>query len=253
MSTHSMIGIERAAGDDGVRPVTGIYCHFDGYLSHVGRLLATHYTAPEKIEALMALGCLSSLGAELGEAHDFNAPPKGVCNAYGRDGGERDVAAREYPSRDAFACEEFNYLFSDGQWFVLEPSLGAPLGISTRAWEPLSEAVAQNHRARSLEALRETLFSPGCGLFLEAFDAHGDDFVAVLRGRTLCGYVIRRGPPVLTMGAPCPGGVTFSREKLGFWIVGFDMAHPSVSDASVAQVKTHACTLAEWLRRPEVV
>jgi len=68
MSTRSYIGIQ-----DG-ETITAIYCHFDGYPSAVGQELSDHYTDPEKVRALVALGDLSVLGAELGKQQDFDAP-----------------------------------------------------------------------------------------------------------------------------------------------------------------------------------
>jgi hypothetical protein len=56
MSTRSRIAIENQDGS-----VKSIYCHFDGYLSGVGRLLKEYYTTQAKVEALIELGDISSL------------------------------------------------------------------------------------------------------------------------------------------------------------------------------------------------
>jgi hypothetical protein len=131
--------------DDG--SITGIYCHFDGYLSYVGRILAEHYTDAAKVDALMALGDLSALGEEIGEKHDFRNCPKGQCNAYGRDRGERNVDARTFETMRAFADDyEYAYLFVDGAWTVSAPYASPPL-----AWFPLSEAVAIDAARRAAE------------------------------------------------------------------------------------------------------
>ena len=88
MATRSSISIRN---EDGT--YTGIYAHWDGYLSNNGRILEQHYTNEEKIRQLMALGSLSSLRPEIGERQDFNQPTsKDWCLAYGRDRGEDDVA-----------------------------------------------------------------------------------------------------------------------------------------------------------------
>ncbi len=42
--------------------ISAIYCHWDGYLSGVGKLLLDHYTNPDDITRLMGLGDLSWLG-----------------------------------------------------------------------------------------------------------------------------------------------------------------------------------------------
>ena len=56
MSTRSRIAIENQNGT-----VTSIYCHFDGYLSGVGKKLFEHYDR-EKTEKLIELGDISALG-----------------------------------------------------------------------------------------------------------------------------------------------------------------------------------------------
>jgi len=56
MSTHCAI---IAPANDGFY---GIYCHFDGYEDGVGLTLKTHYTDPEKVNKLIDLGDISSLG-----------------------------------------------------------------------------------------------------------------------------------------------------------------------------------------------
>lgn len=88
MGSRSNIGILEPNGS-----VTYIYCHWDGYVSHHGPILRDHYTTERKVRALIALGSISSLGAELGEKHAFDGPHDGVCNVYGRDRGESDVDA----------------------------------------------------------------------------------------------------------------------------------------------------------------
>lgn len=57
MATRSNIG---ARQEDGTIRV--IYCHWDGYPEGVGATLAEHYTESAKIDALLNLGDLSTLG-----------------------------------------------------------------------------------------------------------------------------------------------------------------------------------------------
>lgn len=113
MGTRSTIAIQN---EDGT--VTGIYCHWDGYLSHNGRILQDHYTDEAKVRELIALGDLSSLGENIGTKHDFDNAPRGECNAYGRDRGEKNVDAETRIGEGAFD-QEFNYLFVPGKgWRV---------------------------------------------------------------------------------------------------------------------------------------
>lgn len=60
MSTRSHIGLLNEDGS-----VREIYCHFDG--DSVGQVLNEHFACIAKINALLDLGNLSSIGAEIGE------------------------------------------------------------------------------------------------------------------------------------------------------------------------------------------
>lgn len=70
----------------------GIYCHHDGYLDHVGRILNTFYRDPQMVSKLIALGGISSLGKFIGDKIDFDKSHeekyKDQCVAYHRDRGE---------------------------------------------------------------------------------------------------------------------------------------------------------------------
>jgi hypothetical protein len=57
MATRSNIAIENQD-----RTVSSIYCHFDGYIDEVGKTLYENYNTREKMEQLIALGDISSLG-----------------------------------------------------------------------------------------------------------------------------------------------------------------------------------------------
>lgn len=133
MSTRSNIGI---LNEDGT--VNYIYCHFDGYLEHNGRILNKHYTTESKVRMLMELGDLSILGEIIGEKQDFSDRIKGCCLAYGRDRGESGTEARtcsyaEY-SRDYF--EEYIYLFTPGKGWEWR---------NTGYWVGLSESLVRNN------------------------------------------------------------------------------------------------------------
>ena len=62
MSTRSRIGIEMPDGK-----IKSIYCHWDGYPSGVGVKLYRWYKDRKKIEKLMELGDISSLGEDYDE------------------------------------------------------------------------------------------------------------------------------------------------------------------------------------------
>lgn len=122
MATRSKIGYLDLNGT-----IRSIYCHWDGYPQHVGRMLLTHYNHPSKIEPLIALGHLSSLGSKLGEKHPFSWHDGNIsameheklygdwCCAYGRDRGESNTQANHHNSMMDFerceAGEEYLYLW----------------------------------------------------------------------------------------------------------------------------------------------
>lgn len=116
MSTRSTIGVENPDGS-----VISIYCHFDGYPEHHVPILTEAYATEERARALVALGDLSSLGRELGEKHDFNCRPEGVCNAYGRDRGESGTephVSANMKEFETWADHDYTYLFKDGSWLA---------------------------------------------------------------------------------------------------------------------------------------
>lgn len=109
MATRSIIG--KVNGDGTIR---FIYCHWDGYPEYNGKLLFEHYNTPESVEALLALGDLSSLDKDLAS-----------CEAYGRDRGEMDTEAQTIDKDELInAAEitgaEYAYIFEGGVWFVYD-------------------------------------------------------------------------------------------------------------------------------------
>ena len=116
MATRSAIGIRNE--DD---TISSVYCHWDGYPSHNGRILREYYTTRQKVNKLISLGDLSILGALIGEYNDFQNPREGFCLFYGRDRGENGVGHRTACSPEEFmdqhsSCDYF-YLYENGTWF----------------------------------------------------------------------------------------------------------------------------------------
>jgi hypothetical protein len=108
MATRSFIGKIYQGG------ITGVYCHFDGYPGGVGAALQRHYTDPLKVDALLELGSLSSLGLSIEQTV-----------AYARDRGEPLADPLFYGSEEALTlgCREigmqYAYVFDSGQWTTL--------------------------------------------------------------------------------------------------------------------------------------
>lgn len=140
MGTRSDIIVSRADGK-----WARIYCHWDGYPDNNGKILQEHYNSQEQAEALVALGDLSSLGPEIGKKHDFewrmSKEMRGneksikfqqldkMCNAYGRDRGEKDVDAKVFDTLQAAwpgsnTGTEYTYVWTTGKWFVGDPDKG---------------------------------------------------------------------------------------------------------------------------------
>ena len=112
MATRSAIGYKLPTGE-----VRGIYSHWDGYVEHNGKILIESYTDAAKIAAMVELGDLSALAAEIED-----------CVYYGRDKGESDVATQTYNDVDDFVTHyadgcEFMYLWNGNEWIVTQGNL----------------------------------------------------------------------------------------------------------------------------------
>lgn len=124
MATRSAIGIKH--GDR----IKAVYCHWDGYVEHVGAVLNVYYQDSVRLNKLISMGDLSGIGADIGEVHDFGARaeylPDGAatqCTFYTRDRGE-DAPFKSFDNEAEFVdhyescgCEYF-YLYDHGVWYV---------------------------------------------------------------------------------------------------------------------------------------
>jgi hypothetical protein len=125
MATRSTIALEYADGT-----VDQVYCHWDGYLDHNGKILQQHWRDPYKVQKMMELGDLSSLSMEIGEQQDFDdRSHEDWCKFYGRDRGEEGVTARRFGSFEDYVAnhqfEEFEYILrTDGEWWVCKYGSG---------------------------------------------------------------------------------------------------------------------------------
>ncbi len=125
MATRSNIAYKTAAGK-----IRSVYCHWDGYPEHNGEMLRRHYTDQAKVEALVGLGSISSLGEEIGEKHPFDKnyeqPELALTDnwtlAYHRDRGEDWAYTSPQTFEDAVdwveGMEEFAYLWNGQDWLV---------------------------------------------------------------------------------------------------------------------------------------
>ena len=147
METRSTIALEFADGT-----VHQVYCHWDGYLEHNGKILQEHNSDPGNLQELIDLGDLSSLRPEIGVKHPFNsfevkmplaehdALYGEMCTFYARDRGEICPAQKfkdyaDYVENHAY--QEYEYILRqvNGQavWFVADHG---------DLYEPLEDALA---------------------------------------------------------------------------------------------------------------
>ena len=119
MSTRSYIA--KQVGPDQYRT---IFCHFDGYLDHVGAMLAGHYDTEEMVDKLLDVGDVDALYPQLypdpDQPHDHWNKQQDVTVAYGRDYGELESEAT-VKTMDELEQEsgyiEFTYIFAeDKRW-----------------------------------------------------------------------------------------------------------------------------------------
>lgn len=116
-----------------VEPKTGkvhaVYCHWDGYVRHNGKILVEHYNNLKSARALVALGDISFLDKRIapraGEEHSFENRAPDTTVFYGRDRGETGVNGNVYDNEIEYfggpdkTFIEYLYLFKDGEWYVL--------------------------------------------------------------------------------------------------------------------------------------
>jgi hypothetical protein len=155
MATRSTIALEFADGTVGQ-----VYCHWDGYLSHNGKILLNHYMDPFKLRELIDLGSVSSLGADIGDKHPFDNPHRfdtpeylaykeqygDMCKFYGRDRGEDSTNAHYFKDFADYVqnhqYEEYEYILrTDGVWYVDQGN----------GFEPLMEAYIEVLRQENEE------------------------------------------------------------------------------------------------------
>lgn len=119
MATRSTIVLKTKEGN-----YKSIYCHFDGYLSHNGKILYNNYNTYEKVEELISLGALSTLAENIrpseGTVHNFENRQDNVCVFFHRDRQEDLDIFETSDFQEIFdGMEEYLYLFEDGKWKYL--------------------------------------------------------------------------------------------------------------------------------------
>lgn len=136
MSTHCLICRKNAD-----KSYDYIYCHWDGYLDYAGDMLLKHYNTKERVDSLIALGDLSSIGKKLNpttDSHSFTNPEPDVCVAYGRDRHEDNTGPHHCDTIDLDA-EAYVYLYEDGEWYTAVSRYAKP-----SEWRKLSDVITEH-------------------------------------------------------------------------------------------------------------
>lgn len=149
MGTRSRIGVMH--GD----VIKSVYCHWDGYLEHNGKILQQHYDSA-KANNLVALGDVSSLRSEIGEEHPFSRFDTDISDEaydklygnmttfYGRDRDEQDCSWKvshsfaEFLQEVEYCGAEYYYIIKDGVWYCGTVHRGTDM---TGILVPLAEAL----------------------------------------------------------------------------------------------------------------
>jgi hypothetical protein len=67
MSTRCLIAYQKESGE-----VESVYCHFDGYISGVGKMLVEHYGSETKIQKLISGGDFRSLQENISDIEYYD-------------------------------------------------------------------------------------------------------------------------------------------------------------------------------------
>lgn len=101
-----------------------VYCHYDGYVNHNGKMLVTHYNSQELAEKLVAGGGMSSLDklCDAVEGHSFTTPMEGYTVYYCRDRGEElDIIVQDH--LHGIPREDYNYMWDGEKWMIGDKSV----------------------------------------------------------------------------------------------------------------------------------
>ena len=136
-----------------------IYCHWDGYLENNGKILQEHYDSA-KANQLVALGDLSSLRPNIGEAHAFSQfdltteqreqyelDHGDSCTFSGRDRGEEGCEFKvahsfeEFLEQVDYCGAEYYYVMRDNVWYT--GCIYDTAGVIVKGLVPLTVALAE--------------------------------------------------------------------------------------------------------------
>jgi hypothetical protein len=117
MATNALIGLRVGPG------IRAIYCHYEGDIRSVGKMLYEHYNDREKVEALIKGGDISFLEPRIDAppGHSFSNPVPGYTVFYARDRGEA-LKVLFFQNLSKFLAYgrafPYVYLYDNDRWLV---------------------------------------------------------------------------------------------------------------------------------------
>jgi hypothetical protein len=121
--------------------VKTVSCNYDGYLSQVGQKLFKHYSNPDKLRSLLAMGNISSLEKEVdipeGAEHSFDKRNPDVTTFYAGDRGESRMSAKTFETTQAFlrrsnlVGHDYIYKEKNDTWYLLNETTSKLEKLST--------------------------------------------------------------------------------------------------------------------------
>jgi len=143
MGTRSRIGIEMPD-----HSVVSVYCHWDGYVEHNGKILVEHYQNRDDVQELIdggSMSCLRTRNTWESNASLRDENGEYICDSEGNIMSENDREPQplyhsergdgEDPTHTSFdkfvsgnSCEEYAYLFDlNGNWKAYKINYKAPV------------------------------------------------------------------------------------------------------------------------------
>jgi len=135
MATRSLIAL------DNTGVFTSIYCHWDGYLSGVGRCLLENYTDINDVEELLDLGDLSTLGYHPTECKPFSKE----TNEFAKDFSSLQNLLVYFHNSN---CEVL-YIFNGLGWEYITKDMDKPLLLVPSDVKPPKQSKLQDNSLNS--------------------------------------------------------------------------------------------------------
>jgi len=103
MGTHALVYKKTERG------YLGIEISYDGFVSHVGKILHLHYTTETKIDELILMGNLSSIGETIEECESY----------YSRGEAYEDNKPKLFEKNPKYSHNySYVYVYEEGEWTV---------------------------------------------------------------------------------------------------------------------------------------